>query len=1807
MSRSGTATRGHWHRLLIGALLLLSILPLSPSGRAQDDRCRAEVEPNNVEAEIERVEGAFCIAGELPEQADQDLFLWTLSETDAKSVWSMSVFGPAQVVTTARILTVTSEPGVEPIVASPEIGNVSSTPTSTGPESSTFLIAPGRYLVGISRTNTEAATPPPTIGYELTLSKVERLPKRADKEPNEVQETATPLSGAFDTAGNLQDTVDTFVWTLSERDAESGWEIHAQVALGRSISLTVIGEDGQHYAIALSDASGEIDLYDMVLAPGRYYLALAPFFPTSVPYALSANPADRPLTDLEPNDHPQVANSIDLASPIVEGRLAANGDVDTYRLEVDDTLAGSLFDLRLIARSVHARRLCLVSLETGAELQCKEAVGGAALANVLLRRGHYLIRVSGTTDPADRYVLRLDVTSAPTPEFETEPNDTELLAAALDPATPIRGYFDGIDTDAYRFEVEGEPQLWEVIVTGTNIGELDYSRRDGTELATGYATADRSSWLMSDLYLTPGDHWIRVSGADGEYSITLTPLGPPPPDGEHEANNLVVTAEPLRVGERKTGRLVEVTDVDVFRFSLAAEEHIRLELDGPEDYTLQLSLDWVSRRIANLSTAAPGESAALDLRLLPGDYTVSLFTRTPGTGRYAIQVLREDPFDISDDQEPNDSIHSAQRFPEGTEMSGTVSTDDPYDFYLIPPEQGRDLTFVLDQPGALLTLTDDLQTPYLLTTSDGLMHTVDTRVPDDVPLYLLVSGNGEYTVQYGGESDTSGPNLPGFLDGSPPEFIEVSIDLQTTEIAAYWTEGQRVDGVLTVSNTSDEPVTFELASITSDYHVRVEIAEPPSFLEAGASIALPISAEIEPDAWADIPVRITIAALLDVGYASGYAEITPTAAAAPVNPTQTWPVPLELLGGLDLASPALGAVVAGTVHAVGELDLHDGVAPSTRGLLVGAPMLPLQLTVDLAGTVPAPVRGVTINPQSYSGLPWEQVRAFELQLSTDGVHFIPALRSELSLIVREQSFVLPEPVEATHARLAILSSYDQDPTAPLAVSLGEWSVIASPGYVPDTVDRLNIADPALGGHVAASSPQFYDPSLAESMLTPDLTLGWQLILDESAAQWVIGFAENRAARVTDIALFPATGSVPENQVSRFEVSVSMRSPTGPWQSIGDWTVAPGGDGSVSPFVFEVATWARFVRLSGPLPQGVLDIQFPGQILIHEAPTDDEYRSIIGAWGNPNSASIYELLNPPTITANWDEDNGPDEQGQAAPLAIGEQVDDAVHIGADVDWYRVTVPGGDNTLTFMLTGTPTVDAIVRVYDARGMEVETIREVVGDASTIAYRATVELEADYTIEVRQPPHSIVFAFDTSGSLGGVLPLIYQSQRSFAQGITEGQEFVQIVPFEMKPQLEDWTDDAYAVYAAINGFVNESGSSSAEATIIDSTELLADREGATAILLVTDAETSSYGEGAEMWQQLEVTRPRIFAVHVGGHLFPVLDRHLMQDWSSGSGYYQYAASQGEMDRAFDRAAAWLRRPTAYSLTVESSLAEKSTPTPEPIAVAEQPGTLTVIGPDLAGTEGQTGAQVSNQVTIEIILDTSGSMLAALPDGQRRIDVARTVLTDLVQNQIPPGVPVALRVFGSTPDSCETSLLVPVQPLDPDALAGTIQAIEPVNLVKTPLGASLEQVTTDLAGVPGPKIVVLVTDGEETCDGDPARAIATLSEQGIDATVNIVGFALDDDALGAQFRDWAEIGNGTYFDATSAEELDDALAAAVQAPFRVLDTEGNEVARGTVGGDAIELPAGTYTVVVLTEPEQRFETVVIESDEELELRLEES
>jgi hypothetical protein len=126
----------------------------------------------------------------------------------------------------------------------------------------------------------------------------------------------------------------------------------------------------------------------------------------------------------------------------------------------------------------------------------------------------------------------------------------------------------------------------------------------------------------------------------------------------------------------------------------------------------------------------------------------------------------------------------------------------------------------------------------------------------------------------------------------------------------------------------------------------------------------------------------------------------------------------------------------------------------------------------------------------------------------------------------------------------------------------------------------------------------------------------------------------------------------------------------------------------------------------------------------------------------------------------------------------------------------------------------------------------------------------------------------------------------------------------------------------------------------------------------------------------------------------------------------------------------------------------------------------------------------------------------------------------------------------------------------------------------------------------------VLVTDGEETCGGDPQVEIEALAAQGVDIRVNIVGFAVDDAALKDTFRAWAATGHGRYFDAADEADLEAAVEAAVSMPFRVLDAAGAVVASGTVGAAAVPVPAGSYRVEVGDSDPSTFENVVVEPEQ---------
>ena len=223
--------------------------------------------------------------------------------------------------------------------------------------------------------------------------------------------------------------------------------------------------------------------------------------------------------------------------------------------------------------------------------------------------------------------------------------------------------------------------------------------------------------------------------------------------------------------------------------------------------------------------------------------------------------------------------------------------------------------------------------------------------------------------------------------------------------------------------------------------------------------------------------------------------------------------------------------------------------------------------------------------------------------------------------------------------------------------------------------------------------------------------------------------------------------------------------------------------------------------------------------------------------------------------------------------------------------------------------------------------------------------------------------------------------------------------------------------------------------------------------------------------------------------------------------------------------------------------------------------------------------AALGPEDAVGVILDASGSMLQRIGD-ERRIAIARQTLIGLVDETIPAGTGFALRVFGHREaDSCRTDLEIPLGPLDPASASAVISNVNAMNLARTPLGRSIELMASDLADVAGERVLIVLTDGEETCEGDAAAAIQGLRDRGWDIRVNIVGLAIGDANLEAVFQSWAAIGGGRYFSAADEAELAEALASAVTGPFSVIDpASGDIIARGRPG-ELLTLPAGTYQI----------------------------
>lgn len=188
--------------------------------------------------------------------------------------------------------------------------------------------------------------------------------------------------------------------------------------------------------------------------------------------------------------------------------------------------------------------------------------------------------------------------------------------------------------------------------------------------------------------------------------------------------------------------------------------------------------------------------------------------------------------------------------------------------------------------------------------------------------------------------------------------------------------------------------------------------------------------------------------------------------------------------------------------------------------------------------------------------------------------------------------------------------------------------------------------------------------------------------------------------------------------------------------------------------------------------------------------------------------------------------------------------------------------------------------------------------------------------------------------------------------------------------------------------------------------------------------------------------------------------------------------------------------------------------------------------------------------INILFLLDASYSMKDKL-GGQKKINAAKQVLENAL-SRIPVDVNLGLRVFGQAftgipeLDCQQTVLLVSLGKGNRRSIIDKVRRIEPFGM--TPLEYALRQsAEKDLRDIRGVKTIILITDGAETCGGDPCRYIRTLPHRGIKLKVDIVGLNLKRDPNArSQLNCIAEASGGQYYDASTSADLIESVSKSV-------------------------------------------------------------
>jgi Ca-activated chloride channel family protein len=198
----------------------------------------------------------------------------------------------------------------------------------------------------------------------------------------------------------------------------------------------------------------------------------------------------------------------------------------------------------------------------------------------------------------------------------------------------------------------------------------------------------------------------------------------------------------------------------------------------------------------------------------------------------------------------------------------------------------------------------------------------------------------------------------------------------------------------------------------------------------------------------------------------------------------------------------------------------------------------------------------------------------------------------------------------------------------------------------------------------------------------------------------------------------------------------------------------------------------------------------------------------------------------------------------------------------------------------------------------------------------------------------------------------------------------------------------------------------------------------------------------------------------------------------------------------------------------------------------------------------GQTKVQQKppDKTRILFLLDASGSMQEEwMRPNQSRWTVAKSILTKLVDSlRQNTKLELALRVYGhrspQEQKNCkDTWLEVPFKAKNHSLIIEKLEEIKPKGV--TPITYSLEQAAGDFPAGPGYRnILILITDGIESCGGDVCAMSRALQQKGVFLRPYIIGLGMQTErALDCV---------GKYINADTPGKFFDILNESIEASF---------------------------------------------------------